>query len=112
MPIDEALKEEAYWLYQATSKTAAIKRFATADDGGLQFGMEDQRNWHDVIIPCGRGTRPDRCPIGPMAMLCFPALCWRMPRISSPHDEGPTEARDDDGCPAPTLLGWSHVWDP
>lgn len=36
LPIDEALKEEAYWLYQATSKTPAIKRFATSDEGGLQ----------------------------------------------------------------------------
>ena len=29
-PIDEALKAEAYWLYQATSKTPAIKRFTIA----------------------------------------------------------------------------------
>ena len=26
-PIDEALRAEAYWLYQATAKTPAIKRF-------------------------------------------------------------------------------------
>jgi enoyl-CoA hydratase/carnithine racemase len=50
LPIDEALREEAYWLYQATSKTPAIKRFAMADEGGLQFDMENQRNWHDVVI--------------------------------------------------------------
>jgi hypothetical protein len=50
MPIDEALTEEAYWLYHATSKTPAIKRFATADEGGLQFDMENQRNRHDVVI--------------------------------------------------------------
>ena len=50
LPIDEALKEEAYWLYQATSKTPAIKRFATADEGGLQNDMENQRNWNDVVI--------------------------------------------------------------
>jgi len=43
-------KEEAYWLYQATSKTLAIKRFATADEGGLQNDMENQRNWNDVVI--------------------------------------------------------------
>ena len=50
LPIDEALKEEAYWLYQATSKTPAIKRFATADEGGLQTDMGTQRNWNDVVI--------------------------------------------------------------
>ncbi len=31
-PIAEALKAEAYWLYQATSKTPAIKRFTIADE--------------------------------------------------------------------------------
>ena len=50
LPIAEALKEEAYWLYQATSKTPALKRFKTADEGGLQFDMENQRNWHDLVI--------------------------------------------------------------
>ena len=50
LPIGEALKEEAYWLYQATSRTPAIKRFATADEGGLQNDMENQRNWNDLVI--------------------------------------------------------------
>ena len=31
-PIEEALRAEAYWLYQATSKTPAIKRFTLADE--------------------------------------------------------------------------------
>ena len=35
-PIAEALKAEAYWLYQATSKTPVLKRFQLADDQGLQ----------------------------------------------------------------------------
>ncbi|MDF1837818.1 MAG: enoyl-CoA hydratase/isomerase family protein [Planctomycetota bacterium] len=50
LPIDEALKEEAYWLYQATSKTPAIKRFKTADEGGLQFDMANQRNWSNMVL--------------------------------------------------------------
>ncbi|MEM9543935.1 MAG: enoyl-CoA hydratase/isomerase family protein [Cyanobacteria bacterium P01_E01_bin.42] len=50
LPIDAALKEEAYWLYQATSKTPAIKRFTVADEGGLQNDMETQRNWNDAVI--------------------------------------------------------------
>lgn len=49
-PIAEALKAEAYWLYQATSKTPAIKRFATADEQGLEHDIETQRNWNDVVI--------------------------------------------------------------
>ncbi|ELS01777.1 enoyl-CoA hydratase/carnithine racemase [Xenococcus sp. PCC 7305] len=44
-PIDEALKEEAYWLYQATSKTPAIKRFQVADEKAMQNDMSNQRNW-------------------------------------------------------------------
>ena len=35
-PIDEALRAEAYWLYQATSKTPAIKRFTIADEQGME----------------------------------------------------------------------------
>ena len=49
-PIDEALKAEAYWLYQATSKTAAVKRFQIADDQGLEHDMENQRNWEDLVM--------------------------------------------------------------
>lgn len=49
-PIDEALKAEAYWLYQATSRTPAIKRFALADEQGLEHDIENQRNWGDLIM--------------------------------------------------------------
>ncbi|MEM9236453.1 MAG: enoyl-CoA hydratase/isomerase family protein [Verrucomicrobiota bacterium] len=49
-PIDEALKAEAYWLYQATSKTPAIKRFAVADEKGMEHDMENQRNWNDLVM--------------------------------------------------------------
>lgn len=49
-PIDEALKAEAYWLYQATSKTAAIKRFTIADQQGLEHDIENQRNWNELVM--------------------------------------------------------------
>ncbi|MEM9217801.1 MAG: enoyl-CoA hydratase/isomerase family protein [Cyanobacteria bacterium P01_F01_bin.150] len=49
-PIDEALKAEAYWLYQATSKTPAVKRFAIADEKGMEHDIENQRNWNDLVI--------------------------------------------------------------
>ncbi|WP_370213123.1 enoyl-CoA hydratase/isomerase family protein [Roseovarius sp.] len=49
-PIAEALKAEAYWLYQATSKTPAIKRFTIADDQGLEHDIENQRNWGDLVM--------------------------------------------------------------
>ena len=49
-PIEEALKAEAYWLYQATSQTPAVKRFATADENGMQYDVENQRKWNDLVI--------------------------------------------------------------
>ncbi len=49
-PIKEALKAEAYWLYQATSKTPAIKRFTIADEKGMEHDMENQRNWNDLVM--------------------------------------------------------------
>ncbi len=49
-PIGDALKAEAYWLYQATSKTPAIKRFAMADAQGLQHDIENQRNWNELVM--------------------------------------------------------------
>jgi len=49
-PIDEALKAEAYWLYQATSKTPAIKRFTWADEQGAQFDLNNQRNWPEMVM--------------------------------------------------------------
>jgi len=50
LPINAALKEEAYWLYQATSKTPAIKRFTVADESGFQNDIENQRNFNDAVI--------------------------------------------------------------
>lgn len=49
-PIDEALKAEAYWLYQATSKTPAVKRFTIAEEQGLQHDMDNQRNWENMVM--------------------------------------------------------------
>ncbi|WP_163391217.1 enoyl-CoA hydratase/isomerase family protein [Enterovibrio norvegicus] len=49
-PINEALKAEAYWLYQATSKTPALKRFTLADDQDLQHDIENQRNWDALVM--------------------------------------------------------------
>ena len=48
-PIEEALKAEAYWLYQATSKTPALTRFTWADEQGAQFDMDNQRNWENLV---------------------------------------------------------------
>ena len=49
-PIADALRAEAYWLYQATSKTPAIKRFSIADEKGMQNDLENQRNWNDLVM--------------------------------------------------------------
>ncbi len=49
-PINEALKAEAYWLYQATSKTPAITRFTIADEKGMEHDMDNQRNWNDLVM--------------------------------------------------------------
>lgn len=49
MPIEEALHEEAYQLFQATSKTPAIKRFTVADENGAQFDLDNQRNWEKLV---------------------------------------------------------------
>lgn len=49
-PIEDALKAEAYWLYQATSQTPALKRFAWADENKAQFEMENQRHWNDLVV--------------------------------------------------------------
>jgi len=49
-PIEDALKAEAYWLYQATSQTPALKRFAWADENGAQFDMDNQRAWNDLVV--------------------------------------------------------------
>ena len=50
LPIAEALREEAYWLYQATSQTPALKRFKWADEQGAEFDMDNQRVWPDMLV--------------------------------------------------------------
>jgi enoyl-CoA hydratase/carnithine racemase len=50
LPIKEALREEAYWLYQATSQTPALRRFKWADEQGAQFDMDNQRAWPDMLV--------------------------------------------------------------
>ncbi len=50
LPIDEALKEEAYQLYQATSQTPAIKRFTTAYETDFQNDMDNQRNFESKLL--------------------------------------------------------------
>jgi enoyl-CoA hydratase/carnithine racemase len=50
LPIAEALRAEAYWLYQATSQTPALKRFKWADDAGAQFDIENQRIWPELLV--------------------------------------------------------------
>ena len=50
LPIEEALREEAYWLYQATSQTPALKRFKWADEQGAQFDMDNQHAWPDMLV--------------------------------------------------------------
>ena len=50
LPIEEALREEAYWLYQATSQTPALTRFKWADEQGAQFDMDNQRAWPDMLV--------------------------------------------------------------
>ncbi|MFA0812697.1 enoyl-CoA hydratase/isomerase family protein [Microbulbifer epialgicus] len=49
-PISEALKAEAYWLYQATSKTPALKRFSMADEQGMEHDIVNQRNWNQLVM--------------------------------------------------------------
>ncbi len=50
LPIAEALKEEAYWLYQATSTTPAIHRFTLAYETDFQNKMENQRTFDEQLI--------------------------------------------------------------
>ena len=50
LPIQEALRAEAYWLYQATSQTPALRRFKYADEQGAEYSMENQRNWPNMVV--------------------------------------------------------------
>ncbi len=50
LSITDALREEAYQLYQATSQTPAIRRFTMAYETDFQNDMENQRNFDDALI--------------------------------------------------------------
>lgn len=49
-PIEDSLKEEAYWLYQAMSQTPAQKRFRLTDEAQSTMNMENQRNWDQIVL--------------------------------------------------------------
>ncbi len=50
VPIADSLKEEAYWLYQATSTTPAIKRFTMAYETDFQNNMDNQHSFNEQLI--------------------------------------------------------------
>ncbi len=50
LPIHKALLEEAYQLYQATSKTPAIKRFTKAYETKFQYDLENQREFESKLL--------------------------------------------------------------
>ena len=50
LPIEDALKEEEYQLYQATSQTPAIERFKHAYDTDFQNSLENQRNFESLLM--------------------------------------------------------------
>ncbi|MEM6452880.1 MAG: hypothetical protein AAF703_21505, partial [Cyanobacteria bacterium P01_D01_bin.105] len=47
---EQTIEGDMATLYQATSKTAAIKRFTIADEKGMEHDMENQRNWNDLVM--------------------------------------------------------------
>ena len=50
LPIEKALQEEEYQLYQATSQTPAIKRFKNAYDTDFQNSLDNQRNFESLLM--------------------------------------------------------------
>ncbi len=50
MPIDDALLEEAYYLYQCTSQTPAVKRFKHAAETNFQNSLENQKNFESLLM--------------------------------------------------------------
>ncbi len=50
MPIEDCLKEEAYQLYQCTSKTPAVERFKQASEENFQNSLENQRNFEALLM--------------------------------------------------------------
>ncbi len=49
-PIHEALLEEAYQLYQATSKTPGVKRFKAAYESKFQYDLDNQRQFEAKLL--------------------------------------------------------------
>ncbi len=50
LPIKEALKEENYQLYQATSQTPAVKRFTEAYNTNFQYDLDNQKHFEDRLM--------------------------------------------------------------
>ena len=50
LPIEAALREEAYWLYRVIGRTPALQRFRQADEQGAQFDMDNQRAWPELLV--------------------------------------------------------------
>lgn len=50
LSIAEALKEETYNLYLATSKTPAIKRFTVASETNFQNDLQNQKNFETLLM--------------------------------------------------------------
>ncbi len=48
--IHESLLEEAYQLYQATSKTPGVKRFQAAYDSKFQYDLDNQRQFEAKLL--------------------------------------------------------------
>lgn len=50
MPTSQALIEETYQLYQATSQTPAVKRFTQLAETNFQDSLENQRNFQSLLM--------------------------------------------------------------
>ncbi len=50
MPIEDALLEEAYYLYQCTSSTPAVARFKQAAKTNMQNSLANQRNFESLLM--------------------------------------------------------------
>lgn len=50
LPIDEALLEEAYYLYQCTSQTPAVKRFKNATQTNFQNSLSNQKHFESLLM--------------------------------------------------------------
>ncbi len=50
LSIEDSIKNEAFYMYQATSKTPAIKRFTVADDKEMELDIHNQRIWEKLVM--------------------------------------------------------------